>query len=176
MGVAISEEAQRAMRAGHASAESLVIGPERDGRREKAPGRAVFYRLSRKFLDEDRPMPQGARDILYYTLAVGHNTGVIDCFDEALSCPMAAYRRVVGRYPQGDARYKLEGLLRRQEIQVDSSHVATLLPPTLDVCDALAQEEGPEAAEELEWARAFAGLLRLIEENHVVYLMGRVRD
>ena len=53
-----------------------------------APDQVVFYELTRKFVETEEDVPQEACDVLYYTLAVGHHTGVLDCFEPRLSVPV----------------------------------------------------------------------------------------
>ena len=38
-----------------------------------------FYRLSRKFVDEQFDVPEEAREVMYYSLAIGHHLGIVDC-------------------------------------------------------------------------------------------------
>ncbi len=145
---------------------------------------AVFYQLGRKFVDDAREIPEESADVLYYTLAVGHHTGVIDCFEEVLRCPMAVYEGVCKLLPAGDARYKLEGILRSGEIQVDKTHVEKLDEPVRAAIDALHEsgvsvEDGDDStlqAQELAWLQGFDAALDAIKRDPVVYLMGRERD
>lgn len=139
MGVAASEGARRAMEASRAQAESLVCGPAERPHEEMV----AFYRLGRKFVDNERSVPKETGDILYYTLSIGHHTGVIDCFDECLSCPVDVYRRACALMPKDSPeRYKLEGILRCDEIQVDQSDLPLLAGPIRRV---LATQGNPDA-------------------------------
>ena len=45
----------------------------------------VFSQLSRKFIDENDATPDQAQQVVYYSLAIGHHLGVIDCLEAALS-------------------------------------------------------------------------------------------
>lgn len=172
MTVARSRGAEEAMAQTHAQAASRVIGPtEQSGVPE-----IVFYQLGRKFVDDEREIPKESADVLYYTLAVGHHTGIMDCFDEKLRCSMDVYERVLGLFDEGsDARYKLEGMLRSGEIQVDASHL-----DVLEAAVAQAKEkacEGGEAyAREAAWLEGFSTSLSTVRKDPVVYLMGRVRQ
>lgn len=171
MGIAASEEAAEAMRAHHACAESKVIGPT------KTPDvpMVVFYRLSRRFVNTERSISKEASDIVYYTLEVGHHTGLIDCFDEELSCPLDTYRAICARFPEGgEARYKLEGILRSGEIQVDRSSVPQLEEPVAEV-SARVQDDPDAPAAEKAWLAAFSKLIGQIKRDPVLYLMGRER-
>ena len=51
----------------------------------------VFSQLSRKFIDENDATPSEAQQVVYYSLAIGHHLGVIDCLEAALTCPWDAY-------------------------------------------------------------------------------------
>lgn len=53
-------------------------------------GTVEVRKLTRKFVDSAASIPDESTDVLYYTLAVGHHTGVIDCFERALSMPRAS--------------------------------------------------------------------------------------
>lgn len=55
------------------------------------PREIRFYRLSSRFVDSEHSMPDKAKDIIYYNLAVGHHSGVMDCFKESFSCSEAVY-------------------------------------------------------------------------------------
>ncbi|MBE6466874.1 MAG: hypothetical protein E7002_08860 [Denitrobacterium detoxificans] len=168
MGVAASMSAAEAMSRHHASEESLVVGPAQ----RPAEDMVVFYRLGRKFVDDERSIPkEGTReeDIVYYTLAVGHHTGVIDCFDECLSCSVTCYRSICELMPEGHARYKMEGILRSGEIQILHENV----PELLAAADA-AQEAASDAAQRV-WLDGFKSVLKAMAGNKAIYMMGRER-
>ena len=174
MGVAASKSAQEAMRATGASAASLVIGPVR---RASDP-QVVFYQLSHKFVDDERTIPPDSADIVYYTLAVGHHTGVIDCFDERMSCSLSTYESICALFSEGDARYKLEGVVRSGEIQVDRGNLAVLDAPVKEVLSSLGVGEDGEDTQRTEqraWLTSFSAALDTIKADSVVYLMGRKR-
>ena len=42
--------------------------------------KVVFSQLSRKFIDENDATPAEAQQVVYYSLAIGHHLGVIDCW------------------------------------------------------------------------------------------------
>ena len=44
----------------------------------------VFSQLSRKFIDENDATPDQAQQVVYYSLAIGHHLGVIDCLEAEL--------------------------------------------------------------------------------------------
>ena len=47
--------------------------------------KVVFSQLSRKFIDENDATPAEAQQVVYYSLAIGHHLGVIDCLEAALT-------------------------------------------------------------------------------------------
>jgi hypothetical protein len=135
--------------------------------------KVLFYALSQKFLDpEDRqaqPDTSAPRQVIYQTLGLGHHIGVIDCFKSALDCPLDAYEAWIGRLPDGEARRKLEGVLKFGEIMIDATHTR-LLAAALD--RALPDFQ----AEEGDWARTLIGLLAAIDAEPAMYLMVKRRD
>ena len=106
----------------------------------------VFYQVEKKFVDNDYSIPEQSKEVMYYALSVGHHTGVIDCFAEKVRCPHTVYKRALTLFASYEqARYKLEGIERTGEIQIDKSHVSVLLPAVRAVCQGL--EEPPEGGE-----------------------------
>lgn len=124
---------------------------------------AVFWSLRQKFLDSDRDMPEQSRQVVYYSLAIGHHVGMIDCLNVELTCPLAEYERWTERL-SGEARRKLRGLLTFGEIVIDSTHTALL-------ANALAPlAEGAEAPFDA-WSRTLIRLLGEIEREPAIYLI-----
>ena len=95
----------------------------------------VFWSLRQKFLDSDDDMPAQAKQVMYYSLAIGHHVGVIDCLNKEFSCPLDQYQQWVDLLPEGEARRKMQGLMTFGEIVIDSTHtslLATALAPLRD--------------------------------------------
>ena len=63
----------------------------------------VFYLLGKKFVEDNANIPKEARDVMYYTLSMGHNTGVIDCFEPKLALSREAFDNVCDALPESDA-------------------------------------------------------------------------
>lgn len=133
-----------------------------------AAGEIVFYRLSSKLLERDSDIPEEAREVVYYSLAIGHHVGVFDCFTPILRCSAAFYDRLVAALPDGEARRKLDGLRRFGEITIDKSHTRLL-------GGAIASVRGEVDAEEGAWLDTLAASLAAIEREPAIYLMGRRR-
>jgi hypothetical protein len=139
----------------------------------------VFYRLSAKFVDNERSVPQKTSDVLYYTLSIGHHTGVIDCFSESFSCSSDVYERIVDLFPpESDARYKLDGIRRKGEIQIDKSHLGLF---DTSVSDALASLDVSDVDDEAsapmrDWLDGFSLALDDMKRHPGLYLMGRMRE
>ena len=98
-----------------------------------APDQVVFYELTRKFVETEEDVPQEACDVLYYTLAVGHHTGVLDCFEPRLSVPVDVFYSLVDALPEGEAKTKFEAIRSFGECQLDKAAV----PSLLEACDTL---------------------------------------
>ena len=120
------------------------------------------YQLRSKFVNKREDVPEDARQVVYYTLAVGHHVGVMDCFSSQVDIPLDEYTAWVRNLPEGPARTKLEGAVRWGEIEVNLGHVEMLLPHF-----EAAQAEGPA------WTREFAQCLKDIKQEPAVYLMVR---
>ncbi len=82
--------------------------------------KVVFSQLSRKFIDENDATPAEAQQVVYYSLAIGHHLGVIDCLEAALTCPWDEYLAWIATLEAGsEARRKMEGVPKYGEIVID---------------------------------------------------------
>jgi hypothetical protein len=122
----------------------------------------AVYQLRSKFVNQREDVPDDARQIVYYTLAVGHHVGVMDCFSSQVEIPLDEYTAWVQSLPEGPARTKLEGAPRWGEIEVNQTHVEILLP----LFEA-AQAAGPI------WTRDVLQCLQSIRQESAMYLMVR---
>jgi len=122
----------------------------------------VVYQLGSKFVNQREDVPEDARQVVYYTLAVGHHVGVMDCFSSQMEIPLDEYTSWVQTLPEGPARTKLEGAIRWSEIEVNSSHVQMLL-----ALFETAPVNGPN------WTRDFIQCLNGIKREPALYLMLR---
>ena len=120
------------------------------------------YQLRSKFVNKREDVPEDAKQVVYYTLAVGHHVGVMDLFSSQVDIPLDEFAAWVQSQPEGPARTKLEGALRWGEIEVNSSHVGMLLP--LFEAD---QVHGPC------WTRKFVECLNAVKQEPAMYLMVR---
>ncbi|CAI1797626.1 formate hydrogenlyase maturation HycH family protein [Serratia fonticola] len=127
-------------------------------------GKAVFWSLRQKFLDSDDDMPAQAQQVMYYSLAIGHHVGVIDCLNTELSCPLPQYQAWVELFPEGEAQRKMRGLLTFGEIIIDSTHTSLL-------ANALAPLIDSQPAPFSEWSTKLLGLLAEIEREPAIYLI-----
>jgi hypothetical protein len=127
----------------------------------------VFYQLSRKVVNKQEDIPEDARQVMYYALAIGHHVGVMDCFSELMTIPAEAYERCVGQLPDGKARRKLNGVLKWQEIEINRGHVDELLPALNGL---LSTAGDPEA----EWVQTMIHCLREMLAEPALYMMVRM--
>jgi formate hydrogenlyase maturation protein HycH len=124
-----------------------------------------FYQLTRKFVDT-KDVPPESKSLIYYSLAIGHHIGVLDCFSKAWDLDREDYVRWLERLPAGEGRRKLEGVLKWGEIEINQGHVR-LLACTLS-------EALPDMTEaEQRLAHQLLRALRLIEDEPIVYLLVR---
>jgi hydrogenase-4 component J len=122
----------------------------------------AVYQLRSKFVNQRADVPEDACQVMYYTLAVGHHVGVMDCFSSQIEIPLEEYKTWLQTLPEGPARAKLEGAVRWGEIEVNQTHLGMLLP----LLEA-AQPEGPG------WTRDFIRCLNSVEQESAMYLMVR---
>ena len=122
----------------------------------------VVYQLHSKFINRREDVPEEARQVVYYTLAVGHHVGVMDCFSSQIEIPFDEYATWVRNLPEGPARTKLEGAVRWGEIEVNVSHVEMLL--------SLFE---PSQAERPGWRADLIHCLNNIKREPAMYLMVR---
>jgi hydrogenase-4 component J len=124
--------------------------------------RVRFYQLSSKFVNQSEDIPEDARQVMYYTLAIGHHVGVLDCFTRLAEAPLEEYQAWVEALPPGEGRAKLEGVIRWGEIEINRSHVALLLPllETPASCQA-------------SWAPVLLQCLQGMVQEPALYLMVR---
>jgi hypothetical protein len=120
----------------------------------------VVYQLRSKFVNERKDVPDDARQVVYYTLAVGHHVGVMDCFSSQFEIPLDKYTAWVQSLSDSPARTKLEGAVRWGEIEVNQTHLGMLLPLFEG-----ARDDGPD------WKRDFLKCLNAIKQEAALYLM-----
>jgi hydrogenase-4 component J len=129
----------------------------------------AFYRLSRKIVSNRDNIPEDARQVVYYSLAIGHHVGVIDCFLELMLVPAGEFRQWLDRLPEGEARRKLEGAFLWNEIEINRSHVDELLP-------ALAGSSSVTGAPEPPWVQTMSQCLREMMTEPALYMMVKMRE
>ncbi len=127
-------------------------------------GRVVVYQLSHKFINRREDVPDNARQVVYYALAVGHHVGVLDCFSSVAEIPLEDFRHWVESLPDGPGRAKLAGVLLWGEVEINRSHVGMLLPLL----------ENTEA--ETSWLPKLICSLQGIVQEPALYLMLRRYD
>ena len=128
----------------------------------------VFYRLSRKVVNDRKAVPEEAKQVMYYSLAIGHHVGVMDCLSELASVPLEDYRTAIGRLPTGEARSKLEGVMHWDEIEINRGHAEQLLPALSTLAET---SSGPQAT----WIAPLIQSLHDIVAEPALYLMVRLR-
>ncbi len=97
----------------------------------------VFYRLAKRFVEDDNAISKEARDVIYYTLATGHNTGIVDCFEPKIAISRSLFNRVLDALPEGKGKSKLFGIEKFGEIQLDKMSVEDVI----SACESIAPED-----------------------------------
>ena len=141
----------------------------------------VFYRLGEKFVDHERSIPDDVRSVLYYTLAIGHHTGVIDCLEPRLATSRVVFSDVLAALGTGEAADKLRGIERFGEIELKKEHVPLLKPAVLAALEGCGTVPEPGtaaaglvvAADVPSWLEEFLFLLDEVQCEPAVYAMGR---
>ena len=129
--------------------------------------KVVFSQLSRKFIDENDNTPAQAQQVVYYSLAIGHHLGVIDCLETALSCPWEEYLAWIATLEEGSvARRKMEGVPKYGEIVIDSNHVVML-------ANAFDRAQAGQTPEQQAWSKQMLSMLGDIHQESAIYLMVR---
>lgn len=130
----------------------------------------IFYLLNQRFVENENKIPEEAKDVMYYSLAIGHHVGVIDCFKKLIVTDYNDYQQFVECFPEhSEARRKLAGLMKFGEIVIDSSHV-NLLAQALD-------EIKPNlTALYREWTEILLDTLASVQREPAMYMMVKRRD
>lgn len=127
-------------------------------------GKVIFWSLRQKFVDSDDDVPEDAQQVMYYSLAIGHHVGMIDCLKTELECPLDGFQAWVNALPEGEARRKLQGLITFGEINIDSTHTNMLAL----ALDSFAKDsDSPYQA----WSATLIRLLGEIEREPAIYLI-----
>ncbi|ANI81906.1 formate hydrogenlyase maturation HycH family protein [Kosakonia oryzae] len=129
----------------------------------------MFWTLRQKFVDDSVELEEKSRQVMYYSLAIGHHVGVIDCLNVALACPLDAYQQWLPLMEDADARRKMQGLLTFGEIVIDASHVNLLAP---DFARLAKTAEEPWRG----WSRQLLQHLQDMANEPALYLMVRRVD
>lgn len=132
------------------------------------PHHVVFYKLSHKYVDERKDVPAASKQIIYYSLAVGHHLGLVDCLSRILEMSYAEFERWLEKLPEGVGRHKLEGIVKWGEIEINATHARDLIE-TLD--GGRVQMEPQQG----EWTDVLRRYLQNIMAEPALYLIVRSR-
>ena len=77
-------------------------------------GEIVFWTLRKKFVASSDEMPEHSSQVMYYSLAIGHHVGVIDCLNVAFRCPLTEYEDWLALVEEEQARRKMLGPASRR--------------------------------------------------------------
>jgi hypothetical protein len=128
----------------------------------------VFYRLSRKIVSNQQAIPEEARQVMYYSLAIGHHVGVMDCLSEVMTVPAEVYKQCLERMSQDEPRRKLEGAMLWDEIEINCGHADQLLPALRDLRSVMNDADS-------HWVGRLIECLQDIKAEPALYLMVKMR-
>ncbi len=128
--------------------------------------RVVFYRLSHKYVDSRDHVAPESKQIIYYSLAIGHHLGVVDCLSPAFEMEYGAFTAWVEKLRPGTGRRKLEGVLKWGEIEIGRAHTRALL-------ETLEASTPSLETNERELSTRLAASLTAIEQEPALYLIAR---
>ena len=131
--------------------------------------KVVFYLLNERFVENDEQVPAQAQQVMYYSLAIGHHVGVIDCFKKLLVCNYDDYQQFVASFTESEAKRKLAGLMKFGEIVIDSSHVNML-------AKKLSENRPHFKPLFQQWTDVLMETLAAIQKEPVMYIMVKRRD
>ncbi|MGC6405144.1 formate hydrogenlyase maturation HycH family protein [Bisgaard Taxon 45] len=127
-----------------------------------------FYVLNQKFVDRDEDVPEQSQQVMYYSLAIGHHVGVIDCFKPILQCPYEDYKQWLDKLPESEAKRKLVGLIKFGEIMIDITHINSLA--------IMFSKNRPHFnPQECKWTDILMATFAAIQKEPVMYLMVKRR-
>lgn len=151
---------------------------------ERTANDVVFYLLGKKFVEDKGDIPDDAKDVIYYTLAMGHNTGVVDCFEPKLALSRKNFDNFLDSLKESDGKRKLSGIEKFGEIQITKDEVNSLKeaissfkPNDCHFDKSIGRDvdnyESIRAVETFEFKAAFMDLLKKIETTPQVYCLAR---
>ncbi len=105
-----------------------------------------------------------SKQIVYYSLALGHHLGVVDCLSSLFRVPYRDFESWVRKLPEGAGRRKLQGVCLWGEIEIHQSHVG-------DLTEALQKGQPQMEAQELRWTDWLLQSLRNISQEPALYLI-----
>lgn len=127
-------------------------------------GKVIFWSLRQKFLDK-KDVPEAPQQVMYYSLAIGHHVGVIDCLHTELTCDLPHYLRWLEMMGESDGRRKMSGLLTFGEININSTHINILA----NMLQPLTEKKVAEPFR--QWSKTLMRLLAEIQNEPAIYLI-----
>lgn len=124
-----------------------------------------FYSLNQKFVEQEKDIPDYAQQVMYYSLAIGHHVGVIDCFKAVIDCSALQYKQWINYILESNEAYtKLDRLFKFGEITIDITHVNLL-------ADAFLPKRKLMVEPFNVWTDTLLNLFKLMTQEPAMYLM-----
>lgn len=131
------------------------------------PSKVKFFKLYKKFVDEEKNTSPEVQQLKYYTLAIGHHVGVVDCFSPVLTIDKDEYFHWIQKLPEGKGRKKLEGLAKWGELEINNGHIS-LLESTLSAGETDFNHD------EKKWTDTLRQIFHMMKMEPAIYLVVRL--
>ncbi|AGH82384.1 formate hydrogenlyase maturation protein HycH [Psychromonas sp. CNPT3] len=142
----------------------------KEATQKRDTGKVLFYALKRKFVDERFDVPEEAKQVLYYTLAIGHHLGIVDCLEVAFEATTTEYKKWVNLLdPSTEAHRKMIRYFTFGEITIYPDHIHML------ACAFSALDKAKMSTKEQTMTDAFIKVLTAIYHEQTMYMMIRDR-
>ncbi len=142
----------------------------REATQKTETGNVRIYALKRKFVDEQYDVPEEAKQVLYYSLAIGHHLGVVDCLEVEIEASRTEYQDWIGLLePQSRAYQKMHGFFTFGEITVYPDHIHML------ACAFAKVDRAKMSDKQRAMTDKFIEVLTAIYHEQTMYLMIRDR-
>jgi formate hydrogenlyase maturation protein HycH len=142
----------------------------KEATQKRDTGKVLFYALRRKFVDEQYDVPEEAKQVLYYSLAIGHHLGIVDCLEVALESTTTEYKQWVGLLDSNSKAYrKMMGYFTFGEITIYPDHIHML------ACAFSAVDKTTMTEKEVVMTKTFIEVLTAMYHEKTMYMMLRDR-
>lgn len=147
----------------------------------------VLYQVNKRFVDTGRSIPKEQADVMYYALSIGHHTGIVDCLEERLRCPLSLMGELLAGLPADNAfARKLRVAYEHGEAYIDKDDLPALVAAVDELVGTpdklrgrtlaqIAERERVYTEDGAEWLREFQAMLDVMMANWDASIVARRR-